>query len=116
MAYEVKKLNKNMLQAIEIQIYNPTLSMAEVADILGVHLKSVQNWCSSKVYKEALEKRLKEVWADSIKIAQDTMITRAKNGDFRAAEYILNSNGYQAPQQIELNNNVIKVTIDEEEN
>ena len=41
------------------------------------------------------------------------MISLAKNGDRQAAQYILDSNGYAAKQEIELNNKVIEVSIND---
>lgn len=115
MAYEIKKLNAKQKKAIEYQIENPTATFGEVADYLGVHYRTITNWVNSEVYKDELDRRLKEVWRSATKIAVKTMVDRAARGDRQAAEFILQSAGYQAPQQIELNNNIIRVSIDDEE-
>ena len=114
MAYEIRKLTKRHLNAIEFIVANPNLSQTELSEKMGVSRISIINWMNSPLFKEALEERLKEVWKDSVKIAQKTMIDLAMNGNRQAAEYILSSNGYLAPQQIELNQNTIKVSIEDE--
>lgn len=107
----IEKLNKKMLNAIEFIIKNPTASYQEIADEIGTHKQTVYNWYNSPVFKEALDKRLKEVWHDAVKIAQKTIIKAAENGNLDASKYICNSNGFNV-QQIEVNTNTIKVTID----
>ena len=113
MAYKVQKLNKKMLEAINIMVQEPNLSGVKIAERLGVHYRTIHNYMNSPIFQEKLEEELKKEWKDARRIAQKRMIEKAENGNMRALEYILSSNGYQAPQQIEVNQNTIKVTIEE---
>ena len=115
MAYILKKLNKRSLEAINIMVTEPNLSLQEVADRLGVHYRTMHNYTNSPVFQEKLEEELKKEWKDARRIAQKRMIEKAENGNMRALEFILSSNGYQAPTTIEVNQNTIRVSIEENE-
>ena len=83
------------------------------AERLGVHYRTIHNYMNSPVFQEKLEEELKKEWKDARRIAQKRMIEKAESGNMRALEFILSSNGYQAPTQIEVNQNTIRVSIEE---
>lgn len=113
MAYKVQKLNKKMLEAINIMVQEPNLSGVKIAERLGVHYRTIHNYMNSPIFQEKLEEELKKEWKDARRIAQKRMIEKAENGNMRALEYILSSNGYQAPTTIEVNQNTIRVSIED---
>ena len=43
------------------------------------------------------------------------MIAKAKKGEYKPLEYVLNSNRYAAPERVEIEQKTIEVTIDEDE-
>lgn len=105
-----------MRRGVEFEITHPGATAQEIAEGVGCSKSMVLKWHSEHpLYMQKLQEALKEEWKDARKIAQKQMIAKAKEGNMRALEYILNSNGYQAPTQVELTNKVIKVTVDEDE-
>ena len=98
-------------KTIEYIIANPRATNMEVAEVMGVSYQSISNWRCSDVFKEHLNKRLKEEWSESTKIAQKTIIDAAADGNIVAAKYILDSAGYGPDQNVNVNMNTIKVDI-----
>lgn len=108
-------MTNKWIRAIDCMIQNPTWNDKQVAEYVGMTPPSLCNAKKKAEFQEFLTKRLKENWKDSIKIAQKTMIDLAESGDRQAAEYILNSAGYKAPEEINVTTKVITITIDDEE-
>ena len=109
----IQKLSNKHLSMIEWLICHPAAFQSDLAKEFNLNQASASAIYRSPCFQEELDKRLKEQWAEARKIAQDTMIGLATNGDRQAAAYILDSNGYGAKQEIELNNKLIKVSIDD---
>lgn len=86
----------------------------EIAAECGVSEQSVCKWKKNPLWQEEVDKLLKEEWRESCKSLQKKMIEKAEKGEYKALEYILNSNGYSQPQEININSDTIKVTIDDE--
>lgn len=110
----LRKLSPKHLSMIETIIANPTITQNQLAAQFDLAQPNVSKIMSSTVFKEELANRLRDEWKGSVKIAQKTMIDLAKNGDYKASEYILNSNGYKPKEEIDLNNKVIQVTIEDD--
>lgn len=108
-------LTPRMKKGIEYRLAHPNATNLEVAEYLGCHPKTVDKWKYHELYQEELNKRLEEEWKAYRLPAQKKMKELADNGDYRAVAYILDSNGLSAPQQIEVNTNTIKISIDEDE-
>lgn len=99
---------------IEAMLANPMLSDVKLAELLGINNKTVGVYKKNPEFQAELDKRLKEKWKESERIAQETMIKLATNGDFKASQYILNSLGYAPAQKIEADiNSDIVINIDE---
>lgn len=109
------KFTPNMRKGIDAMMAYPFATYEEIGNIVGCSGAAVKSWKRHPLFQEELDKRLREEWSGARRMAQKQMMILAENGDYRAIQYILDSNGYQAPQKIELNNNVIKVTVDEDE-
>lgn len=112
------KLNKKMKAAVEIEISEPSITKTELANRVGVHINTITNWVNSPSYLNYRDQRLKEEWHDALKEAQSKMFDLMRNGKddvaYRAAQYILDSNGYNATQKIEASvDTEIKVTLDD---
>lgn len=104
-------MTKKQQMAAEFMIQYPLKQDKDIAAMVGFTPQALCKVKKTPEFKEYLDKRLKETWKDSIRAAQNTMIELAKQGDRAAAQYILDSAGYQAPQEINLNTNVIKVEV-----
>lgn len=96
------------LYAIELK------TMKEISTIIGVSEQSLCKWKKKDLFKEEVDALLKEEWRESCKSLQKKMIEKAKKGDFRSLEYVLNSNGYKAPEEVVIESDIIKVTIDDD--
>lgn len=101
---------------IEALLANPTLTNIEAAEIVGINRNTVTQWRRNPEIMAEVERRLKEKWKDSERMAMDTMLNLAKKGDFKASKYILDSLGYAPVQKIEADISTdITITIDEGE-
>ena len=103
------------LAAIEALVAHPEMTQREIAESVGIsEVQLCKLRRKNAGFKALLDERLRETWADSRRVAQKTMIKLAEEGDFQASKYILDSAGYAAPQEINLNANVIKVTVEDD--
>lgn len=107
-------LKPRQLALIEAMLANPMLSDVKLAEQLGINNKTVGVYKKNPEFQAELDRRLKEKWKESERIAQETMIRLATKGDFKASQYILNSLGYAPAQKIEAEvNSDIVINIDE---
>lgn len=94
-------LKPQQLQLIEAMMANPMESDVKLAQILNINNKTVGVWRKLPEFQEELKRRLQEKWKGAERIAQETMINLASNGDFKASKYILDSLDYAPSQKIE---------------
>lgn len=74
---QITKLLQKHIDIIEWWIAHPTAIQSEVAEHFGVTQPWVSQLYHSPLFKEEMERRLKEHWKDAMKIAQKTMIDLA---------------------------------------
>lgn len=96
-------LKPKELAVVEAMIANPMMSDVKLAELLGINNKTVGVYKKKPEFQEELNKRLREKWKESERIAQETMIKLAKAGDFKASKYILDSFDYAPVQRVEAN-------------
>ena len=112
-----RELSAKQLEAIEFLMDHPDLPYEATAEMLGIARKTLYHWRHNELFKNELDRRLKERWKDSERLAVDTMITLCKTGDFKAAKYMLDSLGYEAKKKIEvkgeISNPMANLTIEE---
>jgi hypothetical protein len=112
-----KTLSAKQLEAIEFLMDNPNLSYEATAEMLGIARKTLYNWRHNELFKNELDKRLKDRWKDSERLAIDTMVELCKTGNYNATKYILDSLGYSAPNKIEvkgeISNPMAELTLEE---
>ena len=94
-------LKPRQTKLIEAILANPGASNTELGEIVGASRNTISIWKKQEEFQETLRERLQEVWKESEAIAIDTMQNLAKEGNFHAAKYILDSMGYAAVQKIE---------------
>ena len=106
-------LNAKQLELIEALMAYPMISDVQVAKQIGINNKTVGVWKKKPEFQEELKQRLAEQWKDAERLAQDTMLSLAREGDFKASKYILDSLGYAPAQKIEADiNSDINITIE----
>lgn len=107
-------LKPRQLKLIEALMANPMLPDTEIAKQLDINRNTVREWKKKPEFQEELKKRLREQWEDSERMAMDTMQMLAREGDFKAAKYILDNLGYAPTQKIEADiKSDISITIEE---
>lgn len=88
-------------ELVDCLMANPMLPNTQIAKIMGINNKTVGKWLKEPEVQEELARRLKEQWKDGERLAQDTMLSLCREGDFKAAKYILDSLGYAPTQKVE---------------
>lgn len=107
-------LKPQQLQLIEAMLANPMMSDVKLAQALHINNKTVGVWRKLPEFQDELKARLQEKWKGAERVAQETMIELASNGDFKASKYILDSMGYAPAQKIEADvTNSITINIEE---
>lgn len=106
-------LTRLQRRVLEYKARNPNLKDVQIAEDMGICAQSLSNWWKKEEFNEAYDKELKVVWKEYADECQKLMMGLANNGDYRAIAYILDSNNYKAPTEIELTTNDIRITIDD---
>lgn len=107
-------LKPKQLELIEALLANPMLPDTEVAKQIGINRNTIREWKRKPEFAAELKARLGEIWADSERLAIDTIQSLAREGDFKASKYILDSLGYAPAQKIEADiKSDINITIEE---
>lgn len=94
-------LKPKQLELLEAMLANPELSDVKLAAKVNLNNKTVGKWRKLPEFDEELRKRLQEQWKGAERLAQKKMIELAKEGNFHANKYILDSLGYAPTTKIE---------------
>ena len=94
-------LKARQYQLIEALLANPMVPDTELAKQIGINRNTVREWKKKPEFQEELQKRLREKWEDSERLAMETMQSLAREVDFKASKYILDSLGYAPATKIE---------------
>lgn len=104
-----KQVKAAYMYAIELKSFN------DISAELGVSRQSLWKWKNDPRWQKEVDKILKEEWREACKSLQKKMIKKAEDGEFKALEYVLNSNGYKAPEVVEVAQKTISVSITDDE-
>lgn len=108
-------LSKRQKNLIEYMLANPQLPEYTCARHCDVPESTYADWKRKGEFTEELEKRMRENFADGQRTAMETMLSLCREGDFKAAEFILKNFGYNPSQKVDANiKTTIVVDIDEE--
>lgn len=94
-------LKQRQLDFIEFLLANPLLTNIEAGKLIGVNRNTISRWKENPEFKAEYKKRLQEKWEDSELMAMEMMQKLARDGNFYASKYILDSQGYAPAQKIE---------------
>ena len=109
-------LSKRQKALIEFMLANPALPETVCARECGVPNSTYFDWKKKGEFTAELDRRLKEQWKDSERIAVDTMVSLCREGEYSAAKYILDNLGYKPVDKIQAEVSAdITITIDEED-
>ena len=107
-------ITTRQMDFIEFMIANPLKTAKELCQEYGLSNNTYSTWRRQPKFKEYLSKRLQEKWKDNELMAQATLEQLARDGDFKAAKYILDSLGYAPVQKVQAEvQNSITVNIEE---
>lgn len=107
-------LTKRQKALLEYMLANPNLPETVCARACGVPNSTYFDWKKKGEFTAELDRRIKEMWADSERVAVDTMVSLCREGEYAAAKYILDNLGYKPVDRIEANVKTdINITIEE---
>lgn len=92
-----------------------TKTQRDIASEVGVSEQTMCKWVKDPRFMNEVDRLLREEWRDSCRELQKIMISKGRKGDFRALEYVLSSNGYKAPDQVIIDSDTIRVSIEDDE-
>ena len=96
------------LMAIELK------TNKEIAAEVGISETTMSKWKHNPLFQEEVDRLLKEEWRDACKELQKIMVAKARKGEFKPLAYVLDSNGYQAPAEVVVEQKTIEVNIEDE--
>lgn len=109
-------LKPRQLQLIDALLANPMETDIKLAEELGINRNTVREWKKKPEFQEEYRARLAEKWKDAELMAMEVMQTLARNGDFKASKYILDSQGYAPTTKIEADiSNKVIINIGEDD-
>lgn len=107
-------ITTRQMDFIEFMIANPLKTAKELCQEYGLSNNTYSAWRRQPKFKEYLSKRLQEKWKDNELMAQATIEQLARDGDFKAAKYILDSLGYAPVQKVQAEvQNSITINVEE---
>jgi uncharacterized protein YcaQ len=107
-------LSNRQKNLLEYMLANPMLPETVCAKACGVPNSTYFLWKQKGEFTEELDRRIKEQWKDSERIAVDTMISLCREGEYAAAKYILDNLGYKPIDKIQADITTdINITIEE---
>lgn len=109
-------LSKRQKELLEYMLANPVLPETVCARNCGVPNSTYFDWKKRGEFTAELDRRLKEQWKDSERIAVETMVSLCRQGEYAAAKYILDNLGYKPVDKIQAEINTdITITIGDDE-
>ena len=109
-------LTKRQKALLEYMLANPSLPETVCARNCDVPNSTYFDWKKKGEFTAELDRRLKEQWKDSERVAVDTMVSLCREGEYAAAKYILDNLGYKPVDKIQAEVSTdINITIGEDE-
>lgn len=111
-------LKARQIAYIEFLLANPLITDVDAGKQIGVNRNTIAEWKKKPEFQEEYKARLKDKWESSELMAIEMMQKLARDGDFRAVKYILDSMDYAPTTKIEADvksDVVIKIGYDDEQ-
>ena len=107
-------LTKRQKTLLEYMLANPMLPETVCAKNCGVPNSTYFDWKKKGEFTAELDRRIKEQWKDSERLAVETMVSLCREGKYEAAKYILDNLGYKPVEKIAADLHAdIEITIGE---
>ena len=94
-------LKARQIAYIEFLLANPLITDVEAGKQIGVSRNTIAEWKKREDFQKEYKARLKDKWESSELMAIEMMQNLAREGDFRAVKYILDSMDYAPTTKIE---------------
>ena len=94
-------LTRRQKELLEYMLANPMLPETVCAKQCGVPNSTYFDWKKKGEFTAELDRRIKEMWADSERAAVDTMLSLMREGRFDATRYVLDNLGYKPVDKIQ---------------
>lgn len=94
-------LSKRQKELLEYMLAHPQLPETVCAKNCNVPNSTYFDWKKKGEFTAELDRRLKEMWKDSERVAVDTMLSLCREGEYNAAKYILDNLGYKPVDKIQ---------------
>lgn len=108
-------LTSRQITYIEYLMANPMATNTEAGENLGFSRNTIAKWKDNPEVRAEIKRRIREKWEDSEAMAVEMMQKLAREGDFKANKYILDSLGYAPAQKIEADVNATNIVINLDE-
>lgn len=108
---EIQKMNKRAYKILEYELAHPEAKYKDICEELGYTKSYVSKVVNSRCYRQAKKLALSELWGDGVKVAANTLLNLAKNGDREAAKFIMQCNGFIPKEGIVAEGNEISISI-----
>lgn len=116
-AIEIPRLSARQYDLIAYMVAHPKTTAAECLRECNIPKSTYYEWRNKKEFNQELNRQIKAKWADSERLATDTMINLCSKGDFQATKYILDNLGYKATEKVSADVNAtttISINIEED--
>lgn len=109
-------LSPKQYEAINLMLTMPELSYRDMAEKLNIKERQFRNWRNeNEEFRKEYRKRLDEKWEALLPVAVEGVTSLARENNWNAIKYILDSSEYAASQKIDLNSNTtITVELEDE--
>lgn len=111
-------LSNRQKSFMEELIANPMLPYYTVGKMCEIPVSTLQRWKKDEEFLKEYNDKLKEVWEDGERCAIDTMLSLCREGNYKAAEFILKNHGYNPATKVDANisgETTINITITEDD-
>ena len=94
-------LSKRQKELLEFMLAHPQMPETVCARECGIPNSTYFDWKKKGEFTAELDRRIKEQWKDSERLAVDTMIMLCQSGEYSAAKYILDNLGYKPVDKVQ---------------
>lgn len=109
-------LSPRQQELLEYMLANPMLPETVCAKNCGVPKSTYFDWKSKGEFPAELQRRIREKWKDSERLAVEQMLSLCREGKYEATKYILDNIGYASTQKLEANvKGTLEINIDIDE-
>ncbi len=108
------KITATMERVLDEWIMNPFADFEDIAAAAGVSVMTFYRYRKRPDFMAEYHARCKEKYAELEARAVSELAKSVKRGEWAAIKYVLDGTGYMPAQDININDGVIKVTVEDD--